>query len=210
MNVIRGPHGGGSSGRADADERERLVDAFTKVAAERGYAATEVGAVVAEAGLDEGAFGAHFRDKRQCLLASYDRFFDRLIAEIGDAMDLGAPWPQQVKAGVTAALGLVIESAPTARLFAVEALTVGPPAVERYIAAIERIVVLLRLGRERSDVAAALPELTEAVAVAGAVSLVTAALLAEEQAGLSELGPRLVEALLQPYVGSHEAHRLAA
>lgn len=210
MNVIRSPHGGGSSGRAGAEERERLVDAFTKVAAERGYAATEIDAVVAEAGLDGSAFGAHFRDKRQCLLAAYDHFFDRLIVEIEDAMDLGAPWPEQVKAGVTAALGFVIEGAGTARLFAIEALAVGPPAIERYSAAIERIVALLRLGRERSDVAAALPSLTEAVAVAGAVSLVTAALLAEEQAGLSELEPHLVEALLQPYVGSREAHRLAA
>lgn len=204
------PHGGGSGGRDPAEERERLVDAFTKVAAERGYAATAVEEVAAEAGLGRAAFAAHFRDKQQCLLAAYDHFFDRLIGEVEDAMDLEAPWPRQVESGVEAALGFVIESAGAARVFAVEAPAVGPPAIDRYIVAIERIVALLRLGRERSREAAALPALTEAVLVAGAVSLVTAALLAEEQERLPDLQAGLVEVLLLPYVGSDEAPEPAA
>lgn len=202
MYAAWSPHGGGSRGVALGGERERLVDAFTKVAAERGYAATSVEDVAAEAGLPPATFDAHFRDMRQCLLAAYDHFYDCLITEVEDAMDLGAPWRSQVEAGVRAALGFVFESAGVARLFAVEALAVGPPAIERYTVAIERIVALLRLGRGRSAEAAALPPLTEAVLVAGTVSLVSAALLAEEEASLPELESQLVDVLLLPYRGS--------
>jgi AcrR family transcriptional regulator len=195
------PHGGGSGQLAPAEERERLVDAFTKIAAERGYGATDVAQVTLEAGLPQATFDTHFRDLRQCLLAAYDRFFDHLIEEIEDSMDLEAPWPEQVRAGIGAALGFVQESAAVARLFAVEAATLGPPVFDRYTAAIGRIVALLRLGRGRTPQAAALPPLSEAVLVAGAVSLVTAALLAEEQAGLPELESQLAEVLLLPYSG---------
>lgn len=210
MNEAWGPHGGGSGRTAREEERERLVDAFTKVAAECGYEATEVKRVALLAGLAPDAFDAHFSDKSQCMLAAYDRFFDRLVGEIEAALDLGDPWPRQVSAGVRAALGFVLESAPAARLFAVEALSLGPPAVERYVAAIQRIVVLLRLGRGRSSQAAELPPLTEAVLVAGAVSLVTSVLLAEEQEALAELDTQLVEVMLLPYVGAEEARDLAA
>ncbi len=209
MNAAWGPHGGGSRELAPEEERERLVDAFTKVATERGYVGTDLEQVLLEARLPRATFDAHFRDLRQCLLAAYDRFFDRLIEEIEDSMDLEAPWPEQVRSGIGAALGFVEESAGVARLFAVEALTTGPPVIDRYIAAIERIVALLRLGRGRSPQAAALPPLSEAVLVAGAVSLVTAALLAEEQAGLPKLESQLVEVLLLPYAGSGETERLA-
>lgn len=210
MNEAWGPHGRGSGQTAREEERTRLVDAFTKVAAERGYGATEVERVALLAGLAPSDFDAHFGDKRQCMLAAYDRFFDRLVGEIEAALDLGDPWPLQVRSGVRAALGFVLESAPAARLFAVEALSLGPPAIERYVAAIERIVALLRLGRGRSSRAAQLPPLTEAVLAAGAVSLVTSVLLAEEQEALAGLETQLVEVLLLPYVGAEEARDLAA
>jgi AcrR family transcriptional regulator len=209
VNAARSPHGGGSRRLAPEDERERLIDAFTKLAAECGYAGMEGEDVALAARLSPAAFDEHFRDMRQCLLAAYDRFFDRLIEEVEDCMDPDAPWPQQVKCGVEAALDYVVERVGVARLFAIEAPAVGPPVIDRYITAIERIVSLLRLGRGRSKAAAALPLLAEAVLVAGAVSLVTAALLAEEDARLPELRAQLVETLLMPYVGADEAKRLA-
>lgn len=194
-----GPHGGGSSGLGSGGERERLVDAFTKVAAERGFAAIDAHEVTREAGLPRETFDEHFRDLRQCLVAAYDRFCDDLVAEIEDALQPQAPWPEQVRAGIHAALEFVRESSAIARVFAVEGPTLGTPVIDRYVAAIERIVALLHLGRDRSPVAAALPPLSEAVLVAGAVSLVTACLLAEEEASLPELEEQLIEVLLLPY-----------
>lgn len=210
MIESRGPHGRGSSGRDLEEERRRLVDAFTKVAVERGYAGTTADEVTATAGFERVVFEQHFSGVQQCLLAAYDRFFDGLVADVGEAMDYEAPWPQQVKAGVEAAIAFVIESAGAARLFAVEGLVIGPAAVDRYEVAIQRIASLLRFGRQHSAEAAVLPPLTEVVLVAGAVSLVTSALLTEDQMMLPALAPRLAEVLLLPYVGGGDAQALSA
>lgn len=185
-------------------DRELLVDAFTKVAAERGYAKTTAADVAAAASLPRSAFYAEFSDKRQCLLAAYDHFFTGLIEEIEASMDLTAPWAEQVGTGVAAALSFVIERVDAARLFAVEALAVGPPAVDRYQAAIQRIAGLLRYGRAYSAQAMELPPLTEPMLAAGAVSLVTSVLLAEDQAALPRLESQLLEVLLLPYAGAGE------
>lgn len=195
----RGPQGGGSQRRDPSQERERIVDAFTKLAAERGYAKTTVEDVAAAAGVSRDAFDAHFSGKRQCLLTAYDKFLGCLVQEVEESMDLEAPWPQQVKTGVSAAIGFVVEQVDAARLFAIEAMAVGPPAIDRYQAAIRRIAGLLRLGRRRSVGAAELPALAELVLVAGAVDLVTSVLLAEDPARLSLLESQLTDVLLLPY-----------
>ncbi len=203
-----GPQGRGFVRRDFERERELLVDAFTKVAAEHGYVRATVPDVAAAAGLPGSAFYAQFGDKRQCLLAACDRFLARLIEEIEEAMDPHLPWAEQVETGVAVALAFVFEQVDAARLFAVEALTVGPPALDRYQTSIQRIAGLLRHGRERSPEAAALPQLTEAMLAAGAVSLVTSALLAEDPARLSLLEPQLVEVLLLPYAAAGETPRV--
>lgn len=190
-------------------ERERLIDAFTKTAAERGYESTTIGAVTEAAGLPRAAFYRHFRDKGQCLTSAYDRFFDRLIEESQDAIDLDDPYPLQVKAAVGAALQFVVDGASFARLFTVEAVSVGPTIMNRYFTAIQRVVVLLRAGREHSPEAADLPELTERVLVSGVASFVIAALLEQEEARLAEFESQLVEILLLPYLGSTEAQKVA-
>lgn len=204
MRRKRSPDGGGSSRIGSGGERERLIDAFTKVIAERGFARIDAQEVTREAGLPPEAYDEHFRDLRQCMIIAYDRFCDDLVAEIEDSLQPEAPWPEQVRAGVHAALGFVRESSAIARVFAVEGPMLGTPVIDRYISAIERIVSLLRLGRQRSAGAAALPPLTEAVLVAGAVSLVTACLLAEEEAELPALEGQLAEVLLLPYGGGGE------
>lgn len=180
------------------EERERLVDAFIKVVSERGSAEITAGDVTREANLPPATFARHFSDTRLCFIAAYDCFHDRLLAEIEDSITPQAPWPEQVRAGIHAAVSFVMESAAIARVFVVEGPSLGPPMINRNIAAVERIVSLLRRGRRRSEAAAALPSLSEAVLVAGAFSLVTAALLAEEQAELPILEEELLEVALMP------------
>lgn len=210
MYAAWSPRIGGSEGVTPREKRERLVGAFTKMAAERGYERTGVREIAAEAGLLPSDFHECFRDMQQCFLAAYDHFLDSLFEEIDDAMPTGAPWPQQVEAGVTAALEFVVESAAVARLFAVEAHAIGPIAMDRYNAAIQRTVALLRLGRRSSPEAAELPLLTEPVLVAGAISMVGAALLGEEGESLSELSSQLTEVLLFPYMCSGRTQSPAA
>jgi AcrR family transcriptional regulator len=181
--------------QASEDIRRSVIDAFAKLAVERGYAGTTVGAVAAAAGVSRGAFYRHFDSKRQCLIAAFDAYFDRLVDEVGEAMEAG--------------LGFLAETAGFARLFAVEALAAGPAVLVRRFAGMERLVLLLRAGRDLYPEAGEAAVLTEPVLVAGIASVVTAALLFEEDGGLPALEVPLVEILLTPYLGPAEARQVA-
>ena len=200
----------GDGGARTAEQRRRLIDAFTKIASERGYADTNVDEVAAAAELPDNAFFDHFASKEQCLSAAYDTFFERLVAETKQSMEGDGDWPLQVKAAVGAGLGFVTEAASRSRFFAVDALTAGPVIFERYLAAMNRIVPLLRAGREHSPWAAQLPELTEPVLIGGIAGVLSGSLLAEDVASLRALESELVEMLLAPYLGPDEAKRIAA
>lgn len=191
-------------------ERERLVNAFTKVASERGYEQTSVGQVAAVAGLPRSTFYVHFASKRQCLSAAHDAFFGRLLDEVASAVDDEQEWPLRVKAAVAAALEFVDETARRSRFFAIDVLVAGPLIVERHSSALGRAEPLLREGREHFPEAADLPELTEVVLIGGAAFLLCRSLLAEERLRVSRLATEMVEMLLVPYVGRGEARRIAA
>jgi AcrR family transcriptional regulator len=208
-----GRNGGAEQGGSDnADlraERERLIDAFTRVAADRGYENTTVEGVVAAAGLTAADFHNHFSDMRQCLSAASEAFFARLASETHEAMAESDDWPVQVKGGVAAGFAFVSETAPSSRFFAIEALVAGPAALGRYQALTASIAEIMRAGRDLHPHAADLPDLLEPMLAGGLASIVTAALLTEEHSRLKELEAEVVELLLTPYLGRDEARRVA-
>lgn len=203
--------GGKGSGNSEPQaKRQRLIDAFTKVASERGYAQTSVSQIATAAGLDDSDFYEHFADKRQCLSAAHDAFFERLLAEAAAAIDPQQGWPWRVRDAVGAVLEFVEETASRARFFAIEALVAGPLIMERHVSAVDQVVPKLREGRVRYPAAAELPDMTETLLISGAASLVYQRLLAEERLRPDDgLEAELVEILLTPYVGRQEARRIA-
>jgi AcrR family transcriptional regulator len=205
---LRGRRRGNQEGSSE-QQRERLIDAFTKTAAERGYARTGAAEVAAEAGLPHETFYRHFPDLQRCLAASYDAYFERLLAHIEDACHGEREWPERVKTAVGASLEFVVETASRARLFSVEAVSAGPALLERRFASTTRLAARLERIRAHCPRGAALPGATEWVLVAGVHSRISAHLLAEEAHVLTDLGPELVELLLSPYLGEQEARRLA-
>lgn len=192
------------------DERRQLIDSFTKIAAERGFAKATIRAISAEAGLPERVFHQHFPTKGHCLGAAYDSFLERLMEQVEEAASPGLDWPWRVKAAAAAALVFVSETSSRARFFAVEAPSAGPLILDRHVSAVSRIVILLRAGRQYHPGAAELPELTEPVLIGGVASLIGALLLSEEHAALLDLEAGLVEVLLTPYLGQEGARRVAA
>lgn len=191
------------------EQRRQLIDAFTKLAAEQGFAKATIKAVAAEAGLPQRVFYQHFPTKGHCLGAAYDAFLERLMEQVEEAASPGLDWPLRVKAAATAALVFVSETSSRARFFAVEAPSAGPLILDRHVTAVSRIVLLLRAGRQYHPDAAALPELTEPVLVGGIASLIGTLLLSEEHGGLLELESGLVEVLLTPYLGREGARKVA-
>lgn len=195
--------------RVLAEERARIVAAFSKAASELGYRGLDMKRVARNAGLSVERCQQFFATKEQGLVAAQDAFLDRLWDEVVSARGASVAWPDGVRAALHAVLAIVVEASPLARVFMVEATAVSMAAAERQYAFLGRLADLLRGGRVSRPQAALMPPATERLLVGGMASIVCEHLLAEEPAALSAMEPELVEILLMPYLGSAEARRQA-
>lgn len=196
------------SGGTDG-ERERLIAAFGKAAAEHGYKDLTLDHVARYAGLSRARYEAHFGTKEQGLVAAQDVFLDRLRLDVLTACEMPEEWPVRVRAALGAVIASLVEGSTLARVFAVEATAASFAAAERQFTALEQFAALLRDGRRRYPQAASLPAPTERVLIGGIASIVSEHLLAEDPGALPVLEPQLVESLLAPYLGEGEAKRFA-
>ncbi len=66
--------------RADGEQsRNRILDAATEIAAERGYEGTSIGAVSAKCGLPASSIYWHFKDKDDLIAAVIERSFSNWL-----------------------------------------------------------------------------------------------------------------------------------
>lgn len=195
---------------SERDERERLIAAFSKAAAEQGYSRLDIATVARYAGVSVSRFQEHFASVEQALVSGQQVFFRRLWLDIEAGCDATAPWPQQIQAAVSSLIATLVETAATARLFVIEAPSASLAAAERQYTALSRLAAYLRTGRRLYPRAASLPEATERALIGGTVSIVCEHLLAEDPEEISRLQPQLIEVLLSPYLGEEEARRVAA
>jgi AcrR family transcriptional regulator len=194
---------------SETNERQRLIAAFSKAAAEQGYSRLDLATVARYAGVSEARFQEHFASVEQALVAGQRVFFRRLWLDIEGGCDSAAPWPQQIQGAVAALIATLVGTAATARLFVIEAPSASFAAAERQYAAISRLAGFLRIGRRLYPRAASLPDATERALIGGTVSIICEHLLAENLEEIPRLQPQLIEVLLSPYLGEEEARRVA-
>jgi AcrR family transcriptional regulator len=196
--------------RGTDGERDRLIAAFGKAAAEHGYREVTPERIARYAGLPRSRYEAHFETKERALVAAQDAFLERLWTDALSACEASGEWPGKVRAALGAVIASLVEASTLARVFWVEGTAASFAAAERQFAALERFSALLRGGRRHYPRAASLPAPTERVLIGGVASIVGAHLLAEDPAALPALEPELVETLLVPYLGEGEARRVAS
>src|SRR5262245_16789356 len=69
--------------RADGElSRERILDAATEIAAERGYEGTSIAAVSAKCGLPASSIYWHFKDKDDLIAAVIERSFEAWLTAV--------------------------------------------------------------------------------------------------------------------------------
>jgi AcrR family transcriptional regulator len=195
---------------AASEERERLTDAVTRIAAERGFRGIDAEHVARRAGVPVEEFHRRFGSVDQCVMAAFDRFAENLLQQVDEACEEAVYWPDTVRRGVEAAFEFIVELEPVARLFAVDVARVGPAAIECKQVSIERAALRLKHGRLLYPAAADLPDALERTLIAGVVTNVTAHLLREERELLAEAEAEAVEVLLAPYIGVDRARFAAA
>jgi AcrR family transcriptional regulator len=154
------------------NQRERLVAAMAEVCAEGGYAAATVAEVVRRAGVSTASFYRQFKDRRECMLASFEELFGRLLGEIERACEAEAEPASQARAGIRTAATLLAGDPPTARLLTVEIAAVGTEGVRLQHEAIEQLATRLREAREPGAAAPTQLPSAEWATVAAMVALV--------------------------------------
>lgn len=198
--------------RVKADQRQRILRATGELVAKRGYNAVTIELIVKRAKVSYKTFYAHFSNKEACFLELFDAVMAQTRAQIDVALaaEAGAPWPQQVVAGLRALFDSFVADPLIARASIVEAPTVGPLIIERYEKAMTVLSPLLRQGRaidmpQREE----LPETLEDTLAGGVLWSAYQRLIVGEADRIEALLPEAIEFVLRPYIGEVEAARWA-
>lgn len=205
----RGPHKLSREAVVDHQRRRLLAGAATALAA-HGYAELTVEQILGEAGVSRTTFYEHFDNKRDCVLVAHEVAFGRLAAGLKRACAAEGEWPGKVAAAVAAAIDYATAVPEEAQLLVLDAIGTEPVLARQAVASTDGLIGLLRSGREQSERAAGLPELTERALVGAMTSVIGARLVAGQADTLPALKPQLVELVLMPYVGLEEARRIAS
>jgi AcrR family transcriptional regulator len=145
--------------RADGElSRERILDAATEIATERGYEGTSIGAVSAKCGLPASSIYWHFKDKDDLIAAVIERSFDTWLSA-WQVPEGGAAQERAASVAVQVAKAL-LDSSDFLRLglmLALERRPVEPRARAMFIQA--RAQAFLQLTQTIRDLT---PELSDA------------------------------------------------
>jgi AcrR family transcriptional regulator len=180
--------------------RQAILEAMVRVVGRKGYKATSVADVIAEADVSRTTFYKHFEDKQECFLAAYDLVVERVVDEVIANCDGEQAWLERVRIGLTTIVDMFALDPELARTAIVEVAAAGADARQRHWNAISRFTEFLAEGEDLAD-EPALPENIGLMA-AGAVSgLIFDELLTGRAERLPELLPDLLFALLVPYSG---------
>ena len=104
--------------RADGEvSKQRILEAATEIAVERGYEGTSIGLVSERSGLPASSIYWHFKDKDALIAAVIDRSFETWLRNAGaDEDDAGASVDEQLTAMMKRTMTSLLESSDFLRL----------------------------------------------------------------------------------------------
>jgi AcrR family transcriptional regulator len=175
------------------------MDAMAELTAEQGYDATKIADIVRRAGVARKTLYDNFDGKEEVFLGAFDSAIDEVAARIDEACAAaGEDRVDRVTAGLDVFLGYVAEKPAIARMCIVEAMSAIPASGERYDAAIERFVELLRRSAPSGS---GLPETTEETLVGGVAWILHQEIRRGRAEQALDLMPQLLDFVLSPYLG---------
>jgi AcrR family transcriptional regulator len=194
------------------NQRERLIAGLTEALYEVGYQKTTVSLIGQRAAVSKSDFYKHFESKDDCFIAAYDAAIERIREQVVLACEAAAAkqWPQRVRDAIASLLKLFSEQPALASIALVEGLRAGRGVYDRYQAAVESFVGLLRAGSPPLPQGSEALEATDEAVVGGIASLLGRRVLAGEAERLSELFPEILEFALGSYLGAEEARRIVS
>ncbi len=119
--------------RSPEAHRRRAVAAMAAAVAEQGYAATTVEDILTRARMSRRTFYQLFRNREECFLATYDSALEEAMERLALAHGgNGKQWPGQVETALAALFEYLASEPGLARVWLVEAPSVGAAGIERH------------------------------------------------------------------------------
>jgi AcrR family transcriptional regulator len=199
----RGRHGL-SRAAVTRSQLERLLDAAARVTAARGYEATTVADILAEAGVGRESFYELFEDRRACVLAAHQELLDDLVDHVRVAYEGPGEWVDRCRATLRALLEWFAADPALGRFLLVEPAAVGPEFHAIFQAGFDRFVAVIDAGLDE-DLPDSQPLLATSLAVGAAISRVYAEVAAGRTEHLPGLLPELTYETLVPFLGEAAA-----
>jgi AcrR family transcriptional regulator len=191
-------------------QRERIIRGLASAVNEQGYQSVTVADIVKRARIARNTFYEYFSGKEDCFLAAFDLAAGRALERVNEACGEAEDATAAVAAGLRAFCAYIAEDPELARMCIVEAMAAGPQAMDRFEAAVQEYVPLLRRARELSSAASQLPASIEESVLGGLNWIIYQRLASGESEEISALLPDLVEFALTPYIGPRAAQEAAA
>ena len=162
------------------------------------------------AAVSKSDFYKHFDTKDSASCAAYDYAVERVHTTVAEACKAvaGEDWPVRVRAGIAAILGVFAAEPALASILLAEGLRAGRGIFDRYQAAVDSYVPLLRAGAPEPPGGAPVPAATDEAVVGGIASLLSRRVGAGEAADLTALAPEVLEFALTPHLGTEAARRI--
>jgi AcrR family transcriptional regulator len=194
------------------NQRDRLIAALILTLADVGYQKTTVSMIGRRAAVSKSDFYKHFDSKDECFLAAYDFAVARMRAIVVDACAAAgtAGWARRIQVGVLALLSLLAEEPALAAIVLAEGLRAGRGIYDRYQAAVESFVPLLREGAPDPPGSAPVPATTDEAVVGGIAALLSRRVVGGEAEDLAKLIPDVLEFALAPHLGTEGARRITS
>ena len=189
-----------------ANQRDRLIDAFARTVAEKGFQATTVQDITSLASVSRNVFYELFGGKDECYIAAYELIRDHIRGIIEEAAAHYDDGPEQLLASLLALLRYYAAEPALGRLCLIEPLGAGPAMVAHHEEAIgvlvSKLSKLLSTGKE--------PDRADEVLILGAISLISRRINLGEAERLEELLPELAQILLGSQFDAKRIERMVA
>jgi AcrR family transcriptional regulator len=189
-----------------AVQRERLIAAMLRAAAELGYREANVQEVIERAGVSRPTFYEHFSNKEDCFLTAFDVTASRLRERIAAAVEKGGDnLRARLRFGLETLLHFAATEPDAARTIVVEARAASPDAVQRRDDLLDHFTACIDTQvRELLPDAPSYSPITAAGIVGGVEALLYSRLCKGELDDLDSLLPSMMYFLVLPFEG-HEA-----
>jgi AcrR family transcriptional regulator len=187
-----------------AIQRNRMIAAAVQAVEELGYAEITVSHVISRARVSRKTFYDVFTDREDCILAT----LDQLVAETRPAVEEAYASQSSWRAGVRAALALLLElmdqSPGLAKLFVVESMAGGRPMLRRRAEMVEELARAIDLGRACAAREGP-PAITAQALVGGILAVLHTRLVRDDPESFGVLVGPLMSMIVLPYLGARAA-----